>query len=31
LLWSILYIGLTLMSDEISLKDLFLPHKGVSI
>ena len=31
LLWSILYIGLALMSDEIRLKDLFLPHKGVSI
>ena len=28
LLWSILYIGLTLISDEIRLKDLFLPHKG---
>jgi hypothetical protein len=27
-LWSILYIGLTLISDEIRLKDLFLPYKG---
>jgi hypothetical protein len=28
LLWSILYIGLTLINDEIRLKDLFLPHRG---
>jgi hypothetical protein len=28
LLWSCLYIGLTLISDEIRLKDLFLPHRG---
>ena len=27
LFWSILYIGLTLKSDEIRLQDLFLPHK----
>jgi hypothetical protein len=27
LFWSILYIGLTLISDEIRIKDLFLPHK----
>jgi hypothetical protein len=26
--WSILYIVITLISDEIRLKDLFLPHRG---
>jgi hypothetical protein len=26
--WSILYIGITLISDEIRLKDLFLPRLG---
>jgi len=30
LAWSILYIGLTLISDEIRLKDLFLPKRGES-
>ena len=30
LLWSILYIGLTLISDEIRVKDLFLPYRGGS-
>ena len=28
LLWSILYIMLTLLSDDIRLRDLFLPKKG---
>ena len=28
LLWSALYIGLTLINDEIRLKDLFLPRRG---
>jgi len=28
LIWSILYIVTTLKSDEIHLKDLFLPHRG---
>ena len=28
LLWSVLYIVITLMSDEIHLKDLFLPYRG---
>ena len=27
-LWSILYIMLTLLSDDIRLRDLFLPKKG---
>jgi hypothetical protein len=27
-LWSILYIVLTLLSDDIRLRDLFLPKKG---
>ena len=26
--WTICYIVLTLMSDEIHLKDLFIPHRG---
>jgi hypothetical protein len=26
--WSILYVVITLISDEIRLKDLFLPHRG---
>jgi len=30
LIWSILYIVITLRSDEIHLKDLFLPHRGDS-
>lgn len=30
LAWSILYIVLTLISDEIRLKDLFLPKRGES-
>ena len=30
LFWSILYIVLTLISDEISLKDLFIPYREVS-
>jgi hypothetical protein len=28
LLWSVLYIVLVLRSDEIQLRDLFLPHLG---
>ena len=28
LIWSILYIVITLRSDEIHLKDLFFPHRG---
>jgi hypothetical protein len=28
LIWSILYIVITLKSDEIHLKDLFIPHRG---
>lgn len=28
--WTICYIVLTLMSDEIHLKDLFIPHRGAS-
>jgi hypothetical protein len=28
LLWSVLYIALALINDEIRLKDLFLPHGG---
>ena len=30
LLWSVLYIVITLTSAEIHLKDLFLPHRGDS-
>jgi hypothetical protein len=26
--WSILYIVIILRSDEVHLKDLFLPHRG---
>jgi len=27
-LWTILYIVLTLLSDEVRLKDLFIPYRG---
>ena len=30
LLWSVLYIVITLTSTEIQLNDLFLPHRGES-
>ena len=29
-LWTILYIILTLLSDEVRLKDLFIPYRGES-
>ena len=29
-LWTILYIVLTLLSDEVRLKDLFIPYRGES-
>jgi hypothetical protein len=28
LVWSTLYIVLALISDEVRVKDLFLPHRG---
>jgi hypothetical protein len=27
-LWTILYIVLALLSDEVRLKDLFIPYRG---
>jgi hypothetical protein len=28
LLWSVLYLGLTWVSPDIRIRDLFLPHRG---
>ena len=30
LIWSVLYLGITWRSPEIRIRDLFLPHKGVT-